>query len=480
LSELNSPALLAPDDSAASDDLPEFAVWYRRYEQALRANQAVDFDDLLLLTVRLFESHPTVLAEYQARFRWIAVDEYQDSNLAQYRLLALLATPGVNLCVIGDPDQAIYGFRGADRAYFLRFQQDFPDARRLCLTQNYRSTRAIISAASQVIAKSAERRPFDLWTDVISAAGLDVYAAPTEKAEAEYVVHAVEKMVGGTTHFSLDSGRVESHDESPYAFGDFAVLYRLNAQAQALQDAFQRSGIPYQVVGQRALYDYADVREILAYLWLAYNPAAVFHLDAIHKARHEVFSVVQELELVLGIRPVTHLLERVRECIGSGGSRAQSETAAEQAEERFRRLSNHARPFEGDLVGFLESTALRKESDDYDPRADRVTLMTLHASKGLEFPVVFLTGCEESVIPYIRPGRRCDIEEERRLFYVGMTRAQRTLVLTRAQKRFLFGETLRNLPSRFLTDIDAALKEFQHRTFPKSQPPKDDAQLRLF
>ena len=264
---------------------------HRRYEAALRENNAVDFDDLILMPIRLFEAHPGILAAVQARYHWISVDEYQDVNQAQYRLLRLLTSGGANLCVIGDPDQAIYGFRGADRRYFLQFEQDYPGAVTLHLSHNYRSTQMILDAATQVIAKNADRQAFEILADFADEVKLDVHRAPTDKAEAEYIVHQIEQMVGGTSYFSLDSGRASG--ETPAAarsFADFTVLYRLSAQGRLLSEAFDRSGIPYQTAGDAPLYAHKAVREVLAHLWLLHSPASRVHLAAVLAAGKPAFS----------------------------------------------------------------------------------------------------------------------------------------------------------------------------------------------
>ncbi len=461
-------------EAATTNNTPDFITIYRKYETALQENQIVDFDDLILRTDKLFETSPEILHTYRNRFCWISVDEYQDLNFAQYHLLKLLKTPEVNLCVIGDPDQAIYGFRGANREYFLKFQEDFPDAKMLHLNQNYRSTQSILGASNQVIVKSSERLPLEIWSEFVSQTKLDIYHAPTHKAEAEYVVHEIEKMVGGTTYFSLDSGRVESHEEGTRSFGDFAVLYRLGAQSQPLYEAFQRSGIPYQIVGQTSLYEHKDTREVLSYLWLLYNPESMLHLEIIKKPLGEIEPFLKELKYSLDTLPVTQLIERIRDF--SPNDRSDPKSA-----EHIKRLMLKASSFENRLKDFLEATVLQKESDEYDPRADHVILMTLHASKGLEFPVVFIVGCEETLIPYERKGKTFDIEEERRLFYVGMTRAQEKLILTHAKTRFLFGQRSKNPASRFLNDIEDALKELQKRMRRKSVKAKpDQSQLTLF
>ena len=260
------------------DSPPDLAELRARHDQALAEAGALDLDDLVARTVQLLDAEPAVRRTLQQRYRWISVDEYQDVNAAQYRLLRLLAGGGANLCVIGDPDQAIYGFRGADHRYFLSFGDDFPGAERLHLDRNYRSAQGILTAAGQVIARNPDHQATELIADFAAQVKLDVHRAPTDKAEAEYVVHQVERMIGGTSYFSLDSGRVDD-DGLPEtrSFADFAVLYRVNAQAKLLEEAFHRSGIPYQTAGSTPLAEQSPVREVLALLWLAQVPRSRLH-----------------------------------------------------------------------------------------------------------------------------------------------------------------------------------------------------------
>ena len=451
---------------------------YERYANALRANDAVDFDDLILLPIRLLEEHPDVLAAVQTRYRWISVDEYQDVNAAQYRLLRLLAGEGVNLCVIGDPDQAIYGFRGADHRYFLQFAQDYPRAVTLSLNRNYRSSQRILDAASQVIARNPDRKAVEILAEFADEVKLDVYRAPTDKAEAEYVVHQIEQMVGGTSHFSIDSARVTG--EAPaaaHSFADFGVLYRLSAQARLLGEAFDRSGIPYQTIGQAPLAGHKAVREVLAHLWLLYNPRSQ---ALVGRAANPSYTQVVLLPELARVRqsgaPVTRLIEQIMTWLVVRRRKPYTDVDAQ----RLHQLTLRAVPFEDRLGDFLETITLQSETDAYDPRADRVTLMSLHASKGLEFPVVFIVGCEEGLLPYERKGEIVDVEEERRLFYVGLTRAGRKLVLTHARKRVLFGQFMENPPSRFVGDIETALKEIQEMKYRPPERKPESGQMSLF
>ncbi len=467
----NSPELI---DQAE----PNFLQIYETYQSALKTQHLVDYDDLIFQVARLFEQNSDVLTDYQKQFRWISVDEYQDINLAQYRLLRLLVGPDTNLCTIGDPDQAIYGFRGARREYFLNFEQDFPQAKTMHLDQNYRSTQKILEAAHQVITHNADASQMKIWSDFVDETKLEVHQAPTDKAEAEYIIQQIELMMGGTSYFSLDSGRSDNEEKS-YSFADFAVLYRLNAQSQPLIEAFERSGMPYQVTGQRALADYKDVRTLLAALRYLYDPLVAWPMDDLlsQKRKLQLMGFIDQLrgkgiaETIVAQLDVLHEFMTEQEMLQTNKG----------SQTRFSQLRRRAIPF-GDITpAFLESMALQRDVDDYDPRADRVALMTMHAAKGLEFPVVFIIGCEEGLLPYEKQGESTDIDEERRLFYVGLTRAQHKLILVNAKRRFLFGTEQQNQSSRFVSEIEAALKvvkEAKRRKVEKKGP--ESTQLKLF
>ncbi len=492
---------------AISDDQePGFRADYARYQEALQEARALDFDDLVVYSVHLLEHHLPAQEAIHGRYRWISVDEYQDVNPAQYRLLRLLAAGGANLCVIGDPDQAIYGFRGADHRFFLRFQEDYPDAHRVQLTQSYRSAQAILDAAQQVIAHNPDRESLRLWSQFTQEVKLEVHPAPTERAEAEYVVHRIEQMVGGTSYFSLDSGRVESSEGVNRSFGDFAVLYRMNALAAPLEEAFARSGIPYQVVRRDRARPEA-LRPLLALLWLQATPASPLHWQALlaHALPQLPESSRGALASRLARTPPTSLHEfpwppelqeagtrlarLVQQPKGQALPVSQQlrqlaaqlfpnglEDAAQQALER---LCLRAEPFGPRTREFLETLALERDTDAYDPRADRVALMSIHAAKGLEFPVVFLVGCEEGVLPY-RPDEEAKerVPEERRLFYVALTRAREAAILTHARRRRLFGRTVHPAISRFVEEIEEGLRAVRGGTSPR-RPRPEDLQLRL-
>jgi DNA helicase-2/ATP-dependent DNA helicase PcrA len=434
----------APEQEPWAND-PVFRAAYRRYQAELRRHQAVDFDDLVFLVVGLLETHPHVLAALHSRYRWIAVDEYQDINLAQYRLLRLLTANGANLCVIGDPNQAIYGFRGADYRYFLRFGEDYPDAQRLVLAQNYRSLQPILDAATQVIAREAPHQPPRLWSPWTDNVKITVQAAATDKGEAEFVIRQIEALLGGSSYFALDTGRATGHEMTIQGFADFAVLYRLHGQSQVLVDAFERAGYPYQVIGKTPLTAYRVVQEALTALrHLARAPT-----DPVQG------ELPPELASLRGRNEMT-VAEWITRLMAAWERRLH---AADR--ERLQQLYRRSLDFGADVRAFLEAMALYTEADEYDPRADRITLMTLHAAKGLEFSVVFIVGCEEGLLPYMRAGAATDIAEERRLFYVGMTRARRRLILSYARSRFLFGQYHQHPPSRFLDDIALVLKDLQ-------------------
>ena len=504
-----------PGAGRPQEDWSDLEALRERYDAALAAAGALDLDDLVGRAARLLESDPGVRRTLQARFHWISVDEYQDVNAAQYRLLRLLAGGGANVCVIGDPDQAIYGFRGADHRYFLAFGDDFPGARRLHLDRNYRSAQEILNAAGQVIARNPDHQATALTADFAAQVKLDVYRAPTDKAEAEYVVHQVERMVGGTSYFSLDSGRVEDDGLSEArGFGDFAVLYRLNAQARLLEEAFDRSGIPYQTTGGTALANHPPLREILSLLWLTQAPASRIHwwrLLADGTAAPNAAAVKRLMTRIsetgtgaplpdaatIGAPPAGRLaraLELVRALAGCAPAPVAERVAAATAGwaelrggaydgaelERVTGLQRRAETVRTGLRDFLTAMALQSETDHYDERADRVALMSLHAAKGLEFPVVFIAGCEEGLLPYLPPNRAADPAEERRLFYVGMTRAQQRLILTHATRRMLFGKTVEPRLSRFVSDIETALRELRQAPRRRRRAPAEDLQLPLF
>ncbi|HWB88900.1 MAG TPA: DNA helicase PcrA [Acidimicrobiia bacterium] len=480
---------------------------YRLYQQRLVEASAMDFDDLLMVTVELFAAFPDVLAQYQQRFRYVLVDEYQDTNRAQYMLVRQLTEAHRNLCVVGDSDQSIYKFRGADIRNIRDFEQDYPDARVIVLDQNYRSTETILDAANSVIANNTRRTPKHLWSDRGRGVPIIRYEAEDEHDEAGYVVDEIEKLV-----------------QEGFNLADFAVFYRTNAMSRVIEDVFVRRGIPYTVVGSVKFYDRKEIKDAVAYLRVLVNPSDEVSVKRIineprrgigattiaHVDRFAQGNGVGFYEALGRAREIPQLNKRaqdtVLEFVGLVGAlREKAEThgveatvqavlddtgmvAAYESErtieamgrvENLRELVGVAHEFEtsneGAIIGdeafdsldhlrrlevFLESTALVADIDEWDEGAGAVTLMTLHTAKGLEFPVVFMVGMEDGVFPHMRSlGEPEELEEERRLAYVGITRSQDRLYLTSAWQRMLFGGSNYNPPSRFLQEVPDSLVE---------------------
>jgi superfamily I DNA/RNA helicase len=427
------------------------------YAKVLHQQDLVDLDELLTLPVTLLEDDPDLVERYRDRWRWIFVDEYQDVDDAQYRLLTLLSPPDGNLCAIGDPDQAIYAFRGADVGYFLRFSQDFTDARLVRLTRNYRSSAPILAAAVQAIAPSTlvSGRRLDPARLDPEAPLVGRYHAASVSDEADFVLRSIDELVGGLSHRSLDSGRVDGRAAAGgVSFSDIAVLYRTDAQAAAVVDALSRAGVPVQKRSHDRLRDRAGVGPIVRELrhagGLGGSLAARVRLTA----------------QVLAQRFAAPTLD------GAAVSPDDIWAAAELLIPLALRCGD-------DLTGFLQQIATGAEVDALDPRAEAVTLLTLHAAKGLEFPVVFLVGCEDGLLPLRWPGSTPteeELAEERRLFFVGLTRAQDRLYISHAARRFRHGAEREQSPSPFLDAIDAGLFDRMGDAVPAR--PRD-RQLRL-
>lgn len=413
--------------------------------ELLRARGLVDFDDLVALPAELLEAQPALAARYQSRFGWISIDELQDLDGTQYRLLRLLAPPHANLCAIGDPDQAIYGFRGAEPLVFERFAADWPTVRRFALGRNYRSDGFIVRAAAELIGPGS-RRERPLTAVLPSGRRLVLTEAPTERAEAELVVATIERLVGGHSFFSLDSGRSDGRGGSDYGFGDFAVLYRTDAQAVPLCEALQRSGIPYERRSHTPLLEEPLAQELCARVVLG-------------EAGSSVHARLQGAALAL--------LEAGR--------------AREPVEALARELAPLAAGCGDDLGRWQRELALWQSMDGWDPHADRVSLLTLHAAKGLEFPVVLIVGCEQGLLP-LRFGSRqaAPLEEERRLLYVGMTRARSELYLSWAATRMSKGKPRVTGPSPLLRAVTDELVERGRAELPARAQAEPSPQLDLF
>ena len=464
---------------------------YKAYEERLRENNAVDFDDLLMLTVRMLREHEAIRQRYQHRLRYVMVDEYQDTNMAQYHLLNLLAAEHRNLCVVGDDDQSVYRFRGANVRNILSFERDYPDAKVIKLEQNYRSTGTILEAATAVVSRNPERRDKTLWTSNMRGAPIGYFCAQDENHEAEVICKNIQ-------------GLQEAED---LALNDFAVFYRTNAQSRVLEDGLRRADIPYQIIGGLRFYDRQEIKDALAYMRLLVNPRDTLSLRRIINvprrgignttwarleglARDGGISGFEALERLadgsedvgLGKAALARLKDFrgmlrelmakaadmeaaaiINEVLEVSGYLAQLKNErtveAETRLENLGELVNAAAEYdqqaeEPSLQGFLEHTALVSDQDSLQDDRGAVVMMTLHASKGLEFPVVFIAGLENGLFPHSRSfDEPQEMEEERRLCYVGMTRAERWLFLTGAWQRRLYGAEQQQMPSMFLQDI---------------------------
>ncbi len=470
---------------------------YQRYQELLSQGQAVDFDDLLMKTVQLFKDHPQILSRYQSKYVHILVDEFQDTNIAQYMLMKQLAGKYRNLCVVGDPDQSIYSWRFADLRNILSFEKDYPEAKVVLLEQNYRSTKTILEVASDIISANVQRKPKKLWTENEDGASVTVIESYNAEEEAQSVVNEIEKLI--------------SQDQ--ISLKDCAVMYRINAQSRILEETFLRYGVPYKLVGGTRFYQRREVKDIIAYLRLIHNPrdnvslyriinvptrgvgqrtlsqlqswakahdASLF--EALKQVGHDVIASEAKQSLPPRITQalagfdalMTRLIAQSRELRLSGLLDEILEHTRyreyvldkEDGEERWENvmeLKSVASDYdeldpEEALAAFLEKVSLVSDIDELDEKADAVTLITLHQAKGLEFPVVFIVGLEEGILPHRKSfDDPAEMEEERRLCYVGITRAKKRLHLLRSYRRSLFGGSTANPPSRFLQDISPHL-----------------------
>lgn len=485
---------------------------YALYQKELRNNQCMDFDDLIMNTIRLFKENEDALQFYQRKFHYIHVDEYQDTNHAQYTLVNLLADRFKNLCVVGDADQSIYGWRGANMQNILDFEKDYPDAAVILLEQNYRSTQTILNAANQVIKNNRNRPDKNLWTENRAGEKITYYRGDSERDEARFIVSEMQKQIA-------DKGR---------KFGDFAVLYRTNAQSRVIEEMLLKANVPYTMVGGRKFYDRKEIRDILAYLSAIANPSDSLSLERIinvpkrgigatsveklrefaslhewslleaamnvdlanisGKAGKELGSfgmMMDQFAQMITYLSVTELTKEIldktgykQDLINQNNLESQSRlenleeflTVTQEFDKRFEAQNeDDADAPEEKLTVFLNDLALLSDVDSYEEESSQVTLMTLHAAKGLEFPVVFLIGLEENIFPLSRAlMEESELEEERRLAYVGITRAEEELFLTNAFSRTLYGRTQYNRPSRFVEEIEQdLLQSLGERTQPK-------------
>jgi DNA helicase-2/ATP-dependent DNA helicase PcrA len=494
--------LIAPEQHQPSDYFGEIvARVYPVYQKALRASNALDFDDLLMQTVLLLKNQPLVREKYQARYLHVLIDEFQDTNTAQYELVRLIGAPQNNIFVVGDEDQGIYAFRGADYRNVLQFRRDYPQAQVIVLEQNYRSTQVILDAARAVIDKNQHRTPKALFTDRTGGAPVVIHEAYSDAEEGDFVA-------GQIAHMRQRENR---------RWSDFAVMYRTNAQSQPMEAAFVRAGIPYRLVGGVGFYKRREVRDLMAYLRLIHNPNDSVSFNRVVNVpmrgigaksleqfnawlSRDQLTLAQGLDALAsgtaaftlsgkagaGLQDFAVLLRDVRalaeqgndltvlfdEIMARTGYRFHLDRTSESAEELNERQENlnQLRAVlysKRDLAlgDALEELALVAEADSVDTEEDRVTLLTLHAAKGLEFPVVFITGIEDGLLPHARSFDDAEsMAEERRLLYVGLTRAKDQLILSCAFRRALYGEPIPSAPSRFLRDIPPSVLERSPRS----------------
>ena len=465
---------------------------YEYYERELRKNNALDFDDLLLVAVKLLQSNAAVLDKYSKRFKYVMIDEYQDTNHAQYLLAYLLSSHWKNIAVVGDADQSIYAWRGADIQNILDFEKDYPNCTSIKLEQNYRSTKIILDAANAVIDNNEGRPEKNLWTDKVEGAKIQHFTAQSEHEEAAFIGDTI----------------VKKHDIHGVPYGDMAILYRTNAQSRVLEEALIKRALPYTIVGGTKFYDRKEIKDVLAYLRVLYNPFDDLSLlriinvpkrsigattvsklqDYARENGTSLFMTLTQLHLVdtikgktkekleeFGIliftlvaemddKSVLDILEAILDRTGYLVQLEESTDPQDQARaENIGELLSVAKDFQdtnptGTVEDFLEQVALVNDVDSFEQEESKVTLMTLHAAKGLEFPIVFLGGLEEGLFPHSRTLMNPEeIEEERRLAYVGITRAEKELYISNATTRTVFGRTSSYLPSRFIDEIPAEL-----------------------
>ena len=516
-------AMLNPlEFSRQSDDNTDrrqIADLYTAYETELRRNNAFDFDDLLIEVVRQLERHPEILQKYQERFEYLLVDEYQDTNKPQYLLCRQLSAKHRNICVVGDDDQSIYQFRGADIRNILDFERDYPDARIVRLEQNYRSTARILAAANAVIDHNKDRKGKELWTEGPDGDRVAVVECDTDRREARHIVEQIRRQTSG----------------GPYSLGDAAILYRTNAQSRPLEEELQRSSLPYIIVGGIRFYDRKEIKDLLSYLRALVNPidditlrrivntprrgigdtslerlqifarerslslyAALDHLDEVPnlggRAQNNLADFATLLKSLIAAKEVMDLPELGNEIMAKSGYRQmlhdENTPEAEAREQNIDQLLAEMAEYwdereEPSLEAYLEEKSLMTSADEGNEDGQAITLMTLHSAKGLEFSLVFVCGMEENLFPTLRAVEESRvnpraIEEERRLCYVGMTRAREKLSLTYALRRYTYGSLIETEPSRFLTEIPTDLIETSYeidRGFARSRqrvgPPPD-------
>ncbi len=511
-------------DVVKEEDLAAIAMTYRQYQQLLELHECWDYEDLIFKSVKQLESDERTRNGYQNMYPYIFIDEYQDLNQGQYRLIKALSPKGRELCAIGDPNQAIYGFRGAEVFYFNRFKTDFPDARLVHLARNYRSTQTILEASNQVIKTDyPNQTKVKTYSQIDGMRTIHIMQSPTGKAEAVAIGKSIERLVGGTGFHAIDFGKVDGNPMTDtLSFKDFAVLYRTRAQGETIAPIFDKAGIPFQIANRRARYQdnvlggllsllkmvqetgtYLDFKYVINKIgegigsktWQSFKSWGFENeydlKKALHHARRLPITGMQraqqsklhvfigflerlktETSALTGAAKVRYLVEntKLRQHLKEDGA----------MDDDLRHLLDAADRFGHRTDAMFAHLALESDTDLYDSKTEKVALMTLHAAKGLEFPVVFIAGCENEYLPYYRSDRASvNVEEERRLFYVGMTRAQDQLYLSWAQTRQMYGKKSIRVLSPFVQDIEARLKT-QAETGTKRTRPGGQTQLALF
>lgn len=481
----------------------KIAELYLLYEQKLLLNNALDFDDLLLVTVKLFAKNPEVLSKYQTRFLHVMVDEYQDTNKAQYLLAKMLTDKHRNLCVVGDADQSIYGWRGADIKNILAFEQDFPEAKIVKLEKNYRSTQNILNAANAVIKNNCTRKDKALWTENGSGDLISYYQANDDRDESRFVIEEIQKLV-----------------KDKYKYGDMTILYRTNTQSRLFEEFLLKAGIAYTMVGGQKFYERKEIKDMLAYLKVVFNPQDTVSLQRIinvprrgigiatitklqeyaqennktlfdvlvnssnviglssrfHEKLNSLSQMIKDFSLLAQTEPVEKVISAIINKTGYLEELANENSPQSQSRiDNLQELLSVAKEFVDsgeidNLENFLNHVSLVADIDSANLEEDAITLMTLHSAKGLEFPIVFLVGMEEGIFPHARTfNSDHEIEEERRLCYVGITRAEEKIFLSNARMRVVFGKTVMYKPSRFLDEIPADLINLVKKAQPLSQ-----------
>ncbi|MCP4023734.1 MAG: UvrD-helicase domain-containing protein, partial [Desulfobacteraceae bacterium] len=519
--------LLGPQDDLAhllgEQNPDEFKEIYQAYQTLCEYQKVVDFEDLIFMVLEALNTDGQMLQKVQKRFQHIFIDEYQDLNKGQYELAKLISLQSY-IAVIGDPDQSIYGFRGSDNKYFKRFAQDYPDCEKIILTQNYRSTQTILDASFQMISKpDSEKDKQKIYSDIQGAKKLIIKQTGSDKAEAVAIGKMIENLVGGISFFSMDANKIDLEQQKEFSFADFAILFRTKKQGDIFSKVFEKEGIPFQMADRRGIFLEQGIRQLLSLVKILCLKANLFDFlivfdhfkvgmgkrskaifllfakerngadpkflkkiaeNGVPEIRNNInvklMTVCQnllEIQNKIRERDIKFILEILAETSGIGKLIQSSEKSVYA----YDKLISLAETQGANISGFLDAISLNQDPDNIDQRVEKVSMMTIHAAKGLEFPVVFVAGCEEGLIPYARNGEACeDLEEERRLFYVAMTRAKDILCLTYAGKRSIYGKNIMRKRSFFIDDIEEKLKTLEKPEYKRETKRHNEQQLELF